>query len=163
MLKKFLVVPTLILGLGTGFTVFADDTSAPTDTSAAQVQSPTSGSGSCNWKQKWQAMVQTLQLDQDQQAKIKAIRESAKATMKGSWEQLKTIRQQMKSMVTSDNLDQSQLDALIQQKSALMNTLLKTKITMQNQIYNVLNPQQKQQFQTMMDTWEANKKSGQGC
>ncbi|KTC97981.1 Spy/CpxP family protein refolding chaperone [Legionella erythra] len=111
--------------------------------------------GNCPCKGRLSEMFKDLQLDANQQAQIKAIKDKNKEAMQASWKQMKELRGQLKALVTSDKLDEATLDKLVSQKAALMSSITKAKISTKNQIYNVLNDKQKQQFQSMMKQWEA--------
>jgi len=152
MFKKIILCSSLAFSLAVAAPlVFADDTSSNTAPSTL-----------C--QKRMDFMNKTLQLSSDQQAKIKAIHDSGKAAMKANWQQLKGLKDQMKQLVASDKLDQGQLDTLVQQKTALMGTMMKARVTLQNQVYNVLNDQQKKQFHDAMAKWEAQKKEWhKGC
>lgn len=106
------------------------------------------------WGERFKQMVDTLKLDDSQQAKIKAIKEQAKASEKSNWEQMKALRVQIDQLVQSDNVDQAKLDGLINQKKELFGSMMKTKIMAKHQIYGVLNAQQKKQYQQMVKQWE---------
>lgn len=115
------------------------------------------GSMPCSSKERMQHMIQMLQLTPEQQQKIKAIKDKNMTTIRESWKQIKELRSQIKGMITTNKVDETALDKLIQQKSALMSTLTKTKIMTKNEIYNLLTDQQKQQYQEMMQKWEEKK------
>ena len=99
-------------------------------------------------------MAETLKLDDSQQAKIKSIREQMKASQQANREQMKSIRMQMNQLVQSTNMDESKLDSLINQKKELMAQMMKSRAMAKNQIFNLLNPQQKAQYQDMVKGWE---------
>ncbi|KTC67928.1 16 kD immunogenic protein [Legionella birminghamensis] len=173
MFKRIVWLPILMMTASLAAPVYAasstDSTDQPATTSSQTSSSTDNSTGNgqqCPPMKRWQEMVQTLQLTQDQQDKIKAIKDNAKSTMKDNWQQMKSIREEMKALVMSPTLDQAKLDSLIQQKTNLMASMMKTKITMKNQIYNLLNDQQKQQYQTLMSQWEAKRKQmwqNMGC
>lgn len=152
MFKKIMLCSTLALSMAaTTPLVFADSTS---DTSTASTM--------C--QKRMDFMQKNLNLTSDQQAKMKAIHDSGKDAMQANWKQMKAIRDQIKKLVASDSLDQGQLDSLIQQKTTLMATMMKARITMQNQMYNVLTADQKKQFHDTMAKWEAQRKEWhKGC
>ncbi|WP_078767346.1 Spy/CpxP family protein refolding chaperone [Legionella maceachernii] len=106
---------------------------------------------SCGCKEaKFKQMINSLHLSSDQQAKINAIKEQAKTTMQANHQQIKALRSQLNQLVESDNMDESKLDSLINQKKELMASMIKTKMMAKHQMYAVLNTQQKAQFQQMM-------------
>lgn len=109
-------------------------------------------------------MTQSLQLTSEQKAKIQTIRDEVKTNISSNRDQLKAIKTQIREMVTSDTIDQAKLDSLIQQKTTLMASMMKSRITMQNQIYNLLTPEQKKQFSDLMSKWEEKRKAmKEGC
>lgn len=95
-----------------------------------------------------------LNLTKEQASKIKAIKEQAHKTMKGDYDKLKMIKSQLKTLVHSETLDESKLDALLAQKKELLASKMKTKIMMKHQIYNILTPDQKEKFSAMEQKWE---------
>lgn len=117
---------------------------------------------SCNGE-KMKKMFQSLNLDSAQQEKIKAIKDQLRESQKSNWEQMKTIRSQIHDLIKSDKLDESKLDSLIAQKKELMATMMKTRIMAKNQIYNVLNAQQKTKFEQMMKEWEEKRMKHKQC
>ena len=136
-LWTFLVVFSLFFGQ----TAFADDQDH-----------------SCGCGKKMKEMVQSLKLDDAQQAKLKTIKEQAKANAKANWEQMKALRVQIDQLVQSDKMDESKLDSLIAQKKELFASMMKTKIMTKHQIYTLLTPQQKTQYQEMIKNWKENMK-----
>lgn len=95
-------------------------------------------------------MAKSLNLTADQQAKIKAIRTATKASMKSDWEQMKSIRSQMRALTMSPSMDEAKMNDLISQKTTLMATMMKNRMMAKNKIFNVLNAKQQEQFQMMM-------------
>ncbi|KTD64783.1 Spy/CpxP family protein refolding chaperone [Legionella spiritensis] len=106
----------------------------------------------------WNKLINKLQLTDDQQTKIKAIKAKGRQMMQANREQFKAIRLKMNQLITSEKLDEAALDKLIDQKVALTRASLKSRIMTKNEIYNLLDPRQKQIFQDMMQKWEAKKK-----
>jgi periplasmic protein CpxP/Spy len=95
-------------------------------------------------------MVESLKLDDSQKAKIKPILDQLKTTVKNDGSQMKDLDQQLNQQVDSANIDLSAVDSLIDKKSKLIGDIMKAKITAKNQIYAVLNPQQKTELQDKM-------------
>ncbi|MCA0402852.1 MAG: Spy/CpxP family protein refolding chaperone [Proteobacteria bacterium] len=114
----------------------------------------TDSQSSCGCGGHMKKMVETLKLDDSQQAKIKSIKEQMKASQQANREQMKSIRMQMNQLVQAPNVDEAKLDSLINQKKELMGQMMKARVMAKNQIFNLLNPQQKTQYQDMMKKWE---------
>ncbi|AHE67259.1 P pilus assembly/Cpx signaling pathway, periplasmic inhibitor/zinc-resistance associated protein [Legionella oakridgensis ATCC 33761 = DSM 21215] len=106
-----------------------------------------------------QKLSQELDLTADQQAKIKAIKEQAQKDMSANEADMKNIRSQIKELIQSEKIDEDKLNKLIEQKKEIIASAMKTKIMMKNQIYNVLNAQQKAKFSALMDKWESKHKA----
>ncbi|WP_028389524.1 Spy/CpxP family protein refolding chaperone [Legionella fairfieldensis] len=126
------------------------ETAAPA--TAATQQSTSCG---CNGD-KMKHMIDSLKLDEAQQTKLQTIKEQTKATIKANWQQMKALRSQMNQLIQSDTIDQTKLDSLINQKKELVGNMIKVKIMAKHQIYNLLNAQQKTQYQQMINQWEDN-------
>ncbi|WP_207384182.1 Spy/CpxP family protein refolding chaperone [Legionella nagasakiensis] len=101
-----------------------------------------------------QKISQELNLTADQKEKIKAIKEEARKSLQANKEEMISIRTQVKELIKSDKIDEAKLNKLLEQKKEILASKMKTKIMMKNQIYNVLNAQQKAKFSAMMDKWE---------
>lgn len=95
-------------------------------------------------------MVESLKLDDSQKQKIKPILESLKSNIKQSADQMQDLRKQIDDQVTSATMDQSSVNDLIDKKAKLIGDMMKAKAMAKNQIYAVLNAQQKTQLQGMM-------------
>ena len=99
-------------------------------------------------------MVQALNLDADQKAKILPILDQLKSSRKDTWSQMKDLNSQIKQQVESASLDQSAVDGLVDKKTKLIGDMMKARITAKNQIFNILNAQQKTALQTTMQNVE---------
>lgn len=108
-------------------------------------QSAFSHSGMCGEGLK--KMVESLNLDAAQKEKIKPILEKLKTDMKANVDQMKDLRTQMHQQETSATMDQSAVDGLIDKKTKLLGDMMKAKAAAKNQIYNILNEQQKTALQ----------------
>lgn len=115
------------------------------------------GSCGCNGE-RMKKMVETLNLDADQQAKLKSIKEQVKASVKSSKDQIKTVRDQIDQLVQSDKMDENKLNDLISQKKDLIANFMKAKLVAKHQIYTILNAQQKTKYQEMMKQWKEKRK-----
>jgi Spy/CpxP family protein refolding chaperone len=102
----------------------------------------------------FKSMIESLKLDDTQKEKIKPIMEQLKTSMKASWTQMKDLESKLKQQVTSANMDQNTVNGLVDQKTKLIGDMIKAKMTAKNQIYNLLNDQQKSQLQAKMKDLE---------
>lgn len=103
----------------------------------------------CNCAMNIGSMVDKLNLTPEQQIKIKAIRMQTRQLIQSKKGELQSIRMQSHALVQSDNMDESKLNALVEQRNAIAGTLMKARIIAKNQIYNLLNPEQKAKFDEM--------------
>jgi protein CpxP len=145
-----------------GSMAFASATNSDASTPSSDQTMTTSSSdqmgkkGGCGEHLK--KMISALNLDASQQAKIKGIKDQLKQSQQSNWEQMKSIRSQIHDLITSETMDDSRLNSLINQKKELLGEMMKAKINAKHQIYNTLNEQQKSQFRQMMQQWEAERK-----
>ncbi len=137
MIKKMILLPALALSLTFSVPSFADQHE----------------NGQCPCM-RMQKISQELNLTADQKEKIKAIKEEARKSLQANKEEMISIRTQVKELIKSDKIDEAKLNKLLEQKKEILASKMKTKIMMKNQIYNVLNAQQKAKFSAMMDKWE---------
>lgn len=151
-MKKVSLV-ALVLSFVLGQTAFAATATDNSTTSTSSSMSSDKGSCPCPGK-RMQEMLSALNLDASQQAKIKSIKDQLKQSQQANWEQMKSIRSQIHDLVAADSLDNSKLDSLINQKKELLGQMMKAKITAKQQIYSVLNADQKSQFKQLMKQWE---------
>lgn len=100
-------------------------------------------------------MVDSLSLDDAQKAKIKPILEQLKMSMKDNMTQMKDLRTQINQQVTSDKMDQSTVDGLVDKKVKMMGDMMKANMMAKNQIFNVLTAQQKTKFQNSVKDMES--------
>lgn len=96
-----------------------------------------------------------LNLTDAQKAKMKAIKMQIRSSFEESKKQMQSIQVQLRALVHSDKMDQKKLDALIAQKMKIKTEMMKKFAILQNQMYNVLDANQKAQFQAMKAKWEA--------
>lgn len=99
-------------------------------------------------------MVESLKLDDAQKAKVKPVLDQLKSNMQSNWTQMKDLETQINQQVQSANMDQSTVDGLVDKKTALIGNMMKAKIAAKNQIFNVLNAQQKETLQAKMKAKE---------
>ncbi|QDP72613.1 hypothetical protein FOG18_08630 [Legionella israelensis] len=98
-------------------------------------------------------MLEKLNLTDAQKKQIEDIKKQYKEGMRAKFGELKNLRSQMIDLVKSDKIDENQLNQLVNQKKEILGSILKSKIMMKNQIYNVLNDDQKKQYIDMMQKW----------
>ncbi|KTC88229.1 MULTISPECIES: Spy/CpxP family protein refolding chaperone [Legionella] len=99
-------------------------------------------------------MVESLNLDDSQKAKIKPILDQLKSTMADKAGQMDNLRKQISQQVQSATMDQSTVNGLVDQKTQLIGDVMKAKLAATNQILNVLNDQQKAQLHKKMQEVE---------
>ncbi|KTD11000.1 16 kD immunogenic protein [Legionella gratiana] len=112
------------------------------------VLSPVVLANSCGCGKGLKQMVESLKLDDNQKDKIKPILEQLASTIKNDASQMQDLEQQLQQQSESANMDQATVDSLIDKKSKLIGDMIKAKVTAKNQIYAVLNPQQKTELQS---------------
>lgn len=95
-------------------------------------------------------ILNSLNLNADQQARIKAIKDQLKSDTKDTWDQLDDVRGQIHALMQSDKVDEAKLDSLVDKKIELLGKGMKAKIKAKNQMYNVLTAEQKTQFQSLL-------------
>lgn len=131
MYKKFIWILALITSFTLTQMVFADTTVC---------------------RDKLSKMVQSLNLDESQKAKIKPILDQLKTDLQTSGSQMKDFHTQITQQVNSANMDQDKVNDLVDKKTKVIADMIKAKLKAQNQIYVILNPQQKEKLQNMIKT-----------
>lgn len=106
---------------------------------------------------KIEAMAGSLNLTEQQQAKIKTIRSQFKDSMKAKMDEMKKLKMQAKALVHTDTLDEAKIDSIISQQKEVMGSMMKLKYTMKHDIYAVLSPEQKAKFAKAMEQHKKNK------
>lgn len=99
-------------------------------------------------------MKSELNLTADQQKKIEDLKKQMMDQKETQKAQLKAIRTQMQELIRAPQLDQTKLDSLINEKKEILGAMMKNKITMKHQIYNLLTEDQKKKWDVMMQKWE---------
>lgn len=95
-------------------------------------------------------MVESLNLDDAQKAKIKPVLEQLKSTIQSNASQFSSIETQINQQVNSATMDQGTVDGLVDQKTKLIGNMMKAKLAAKNQIIAILTPEQKTKIQDMM-------------
>jgi Spy/CpxP family protein refolding chaperone len=96
-----------------------------------------------------------LNLTEEQQQKIEMFKKQMMDQIEANKAKLKSIRDQMHELVRAPQLDQTKLDTLVNEKKEILGTMMKNKITMKHQIYNMLTEEQKKKWDEMMQKWES--------
>jgi protein CpxP len=99
-------------------------------------------------------MVESLKLDDAQKAKIKPILEQLKSTMKENGTRMMDLDKQINQLVESTNEDSIKVDGLIDKKASMIGNMMKAKFKAKNQIFSLLNVQQKNEIQNRMKKLE---------
>ncbi len=103
------------------------------------------------------AMSKTLDLTEDQQAQIKKIRVQSSIVRHAERNDLLTIHNQIQELSRADKLDEQKLNILLDQKKEITVRAIKNKMLARDQIYSILNAQQKIKYDEMMKQWEKTK------
>lgn len=134
MMNRLIAIPTLVLTLS--FSQFA----------FAEHEGPFA---SC-----MDGVYKKLDLTPEQTNKIKAIKDQVVTGMKDKELQMKALHNQLKDLVRADAMDQSKLDALVNQKKELIGEMMKNKIMTRFEIYHLLTAKQKETFTSSVDMCE---------
>lgn len=95
-------------------------------------------------------MIQSLNLDESQKAKINPILQQFKQDVHNSGSQMKSLADQINQQVDSATMDQVKVDSLIDQKAKLVGDVMKAKIKAQSQILGILTAEQKEKLRDMI-------------
>ena len=109
-------------------------------TQAAPSQAPVQEKGGENKREK---MFQQLNLSTDQQAQIKSIMEQAKTSNQGLREQVKTARDQLKTLLSSGDASDDAIRQAHQQLQPLMQQMGDQRFDTMLKVRNVLTPAQR--------------------
>lgn len=100
-------------------------------------------------------MVESLKLNENQKVKVKPILKQLKLTLKNDEKQMKGLDNKLEYETESAKMDQSKVDDLVNKKTMLIGDMMKAKIKAKNEIYAVLNPQEKKELQHKMKEMKA--------
>lgn len=137
MFKKLRLIPIMALALTLSHTSFAETAVN------AEEKAP------CPCMQDMQKWADALSLDTEQKNKIKALKTKNQEQMLKNRETLKSIRGQIDTLIQSDKIDETKLDALISQKTKIMDQAMKDRVLAKHEIFMMLSPQQKEKFLKM--------------
>lgn len=108
----------------------------------------------CNAHHRLDKLAAELNLTPEQQAKIKAYKAQARASMKDNYAQLKALRGQINTLVKADKIDEAKLNSLVSQVNKIRGDMLKNRIMMQHEMYALLTAKQKIKFDELKKKWE---------
>lgn len=108
--------------------------------------------GSCK---KMQKLETELNLTATQKEKITEIKKQSKDEFKSTLNELKALKKEMKDFVKSETMDDKKLDELVTKKTELTGKLMKIKLKMKHEIYNILDEDQKTKFNKIMEDHHA--------
>jgi|LakMenEpi03Aug12_release.lakeMendotaPanAssembly.Ray.scaffolds.fasta_scaffold904521_1 protein CpxP len=91
-------------------------------------------------------IVQSLNLTDAQKTQINPILSELKSELKKVGSQMGNIRSEIKQQVNSTNMDKTKVNDLVDKKTKLIGDMIKAKLTAQNKIYSILNPEQRQKL-----------------
>ncbi|QDQ40139.1 periplasmic heavy metal sensor [Legionella geestiana] len=95
-------------------------------------------------------MLESLQLSDEQKAKIKPIMEQMKSTMKATGSQMDALKSKIHEQIHAASMDKDTVNSLIDQKTALIGSMMKTKVATVHQVLSVLTEEQKTKLHNMM-------------
>ena len=107
---------------------------------------------------RFEQVSQKLDLNADQKAKIKTIREQAKKDLRPKFIEVRKIHHQLNDLSVSNTIDESKLDSLVNQEKELLGSIVKARVMERRDIFNVLTPEQKIRFSSMVKDWEKNRR-----
>ena len=96
-----------------------------------------------------------LDLNDAQQAQVKAIMKKEKPTLQPLFQQLAQARHQMRQFEEGGNFDEAQVRALAASQSQTITELIVQKARIESEMLQVLTPEQKAKFQAFVDKREA--------
>ena len=99
-------------------------------------------------------MVSDLKLDDAQKAKIMPIVDQLKTNTKNNWSQMNDLDKQIHQQVSSDKMDLTTLNGLVDQKTKLIGDNMKAKFTAESQIMSNLTAEQRTTLQSKMKALE---------
>lgn len=99
-------------------------------------------------------MTEKLDLTTDQKAKIKAIREKAKADLMPLHKDMIANRQAVNALFKSGTVDDSKLETLFNQEKETLGSILKVRMMERRDISNLLTDKQKEKLAGMMQKVE---------
>lgn len=92
-------------------------------------------------------MLQSINLDNDQKAKIKPILDQLKTNLKATSSQMNGLEDQITQQASSANMDQAKVNSLVDTKTKLIGDMMKARIAAKNQIFAILKPEQNAKLQ----------------
>lgn len=105
-------------------------------------------------KEGLKSMVMSLKMDESTKTKVMAILDNLRSTKKATASQMESLDKQIHDQVRSDKMDQTAVNDLVDQKAKLIGDMMKAKISAKNQIFMLLNPEQKAELSANMQKLE---------
>ncbi len=96
--------------------------------------------------------MQSLNLTDEQKTEISNIKQASKAQMKPIYEQMKALKLQMYQLVNTEKMEPAKITPLVDKMKELYAQKLRAKLAMKNQMFNILTPEQKNQFLSSMQS-----------
>jgi Spy/CpxP family protein refolding chaperone len=97
-----------------------------------------------------QMMLKSMKIESAQKDKIKPILEQLKTSLKESGSQMEPLHKQIDEQISSSSMDESKMNSLIDQKTKIIGDMIKAKAKARNQIFSILNQQQKAELEKMI-------------
>ena len=95
--------------------------------------------------------MKSIHLTQEQQTKMKAMKEQLHEKLKGREASMKELHSKIKVLIRSDKIDEHKLDSVVNEKKELVGSMMKSNIMLRHDMYHLLDAKQKTEFVTKMD------------
>jgi periplasmic protein CpxP/Spy len=135
-----------IINAATHFNPAMADTLSTSNSILAQDATTQAPTQKKEWGNRRQKMFEQLNLSADQQAQIKNIMEQAKTSNQGLRQQVKTAREQLKTLMASNDASDDAIRTAHQQVQTLGQQMGKQRFDTMLKIRNVLTPAQRTKF-----------------
>lgn len=106
--------------------------------------------GGCMYDHDMKGVLSTLKLDDKQRMNIEKLVGQTKMSLKGQWNNLHNLDQQISDMVVSNDMDMTKLNGLVDQRSKILSGVMRARVDMKHQVYMMLNPEQQKMFKNIM-------------
>ena len=97
---------------------------------------------------------ENIKLTPEQQTKIQALKEQTRMNLKDKWQEMHALHDKMKPLIQSENFDEAKVDAVINEKTTIIGSVMKANAMTRHQIYMLLDAKQRTAFTAGMDTCE---------
>ncbi|MDF1758092.1 MAG: Spy/CpxP family protein refolding chaperone [Legionellaceae bacterium] len=124
------------------------------------VQSPVAMAGHCGCEmgKKMHEMMAKLDLNKEQQDKIKGIMDKHKEGMKVKHDELHDVRMLANTAFNEDKMTESKVDEFVNKETQIVGEMMKCRMMERFEVSQVLTPEQKKKLHAMMDKWKADHK-----